>query len=220
MKTLDTLKGKTLLYTRSLALLILCSATGAQAATVALTGVTGGIYATSGADQLYGWFFDTSQAITVTDLGVHDRNDDGLGQEHEVGVFRVSDQSLLLSALLPAGTGATLVNGWRYTSVAPVALPAGSYVIVMTMPELSPDQQLIDASGATTSSPVTYVDSAFGGSSVLAYPSNAGSFAEGMFGPNFMFTAVPEPASGLLVIGGGIAVALLRRRRVVVKQAR
>ncbi len=199
-------------------LAIMAAGAASAADTVALTSINGGFRATSGSDQLYGWFFNTSSAISVTALGVGDKDDDGLSVAHDVGIYRVSDQQLLVSATLSAGTGDTLLNGFRYTGISPFALAAGSYLIEMTMPSGNADTQFIDATGETTSSPVSYVDSAFDGGSSLAYPTLKGAFAQGMFGPNFTFTgggnAIPEPATwALMLMGFGGAGAMLRGRR-------
>ena len=191
----------------------------ANASSVALTGFSGGTEATSGGDQLYGWFFDTSSAIDITALGVGDASGGPLQVSHDVGIFDVSDQSLLVSTNVPAGSGASLLDGFMYESISSFHLAAGSYVIVMTMPADNADLQSISNTSVTTASPITYVDSAFGVGSSLAFPTTAGVFSKGLFGPNFQFdasAAAPEPASWTLMIAGfGLAGAALRRRRAV-----
>jgi hypothetical protein len=63
----------------------------------------GGGPATSGGDQLYGWFFDLSAPVTVTALGVGaDSSGDPLSVSHDVGIFAVSRESLLLSVRVGA----------------------------------------------------------------------------------------------------------------------
>ena len=198
------------------ALAFLTSGT-AKAGTIALTAFSGGGLATSGSDQLYGWYFDTSSAISVTALGVGDNSGgSGLSIAHDVGIFRVSDEAMLVSTTVPAGANAP-IDGFEYVDVSPYSLPADDYVIVMTMPMYNADTQSLENTSVTTSSPVIYVNSAFDSGSVLAYPNdaNAGLFAEGLFGPNFMFasTSVPEPASATLILAGGLGLMFLRRRR-------
>ena len=187
----------------------LATAVAVQAGTIALTGFTDTALATSDSDQLYGWFFDATSGITLTDFGVFDVDNDGLAVSHEVGIFRVSDHALLGSATIPAGTGATLLNSFRYVPVTPLALPTGAYAIMMTMPANNTDAQNILGSSAITSPPITYVDSAFGASPVLDYPTDTGVFATGLFGPNFQFiaTPAPEPGSAFLFAAGGLALA-------------
>lgn len=189
----------------------------AIADTIALTDFSGGSPATSGGDQLYGWFFDLSAPVEVTALGVGDSGGGALADSHDVGIFAVSDQSLLLSATVPAG-GGTYLDGFRYVSASPTALPAGDYVIVMTMPSNTADEQSIQNTSETTSAPVTYVDSAFDFGSSLAYPTISGAFAIGMFGPNFTYTStmatpIEPPTWAMMLLGLAGLGALLRYRR-------
>jgi hypothetical protein len=199
--------------------LVLSFSSLAKADTVALTSVTGGNLATSGSDQLYGWIFTVNAPITVTSLGVFDNGSDGLAIPHDVGIFNETTEALLGSSTVPAGTGGTLIDGFRYESISPFSLIQGdSYVIVMTMPQGNTDFQTIVATSETTVSQITYVNSAFGNSSTLAFPptSENGAFAPGIFGPNFTFasTAVtPEPSSIVLLGTGVLSMAGFARRR-------
>jgi hypothetical protein len=184
----------------------------AIADTIALTDFSGGFLTTSGGDQLYGWFFDLSAPIDITALGVGDSGGAALAVSHDVGIFAVSDQTLLLSATVPAGSGATLLDGFRYVSATPAILPAGDYVIVMTMPDDNADLQSVGNASETTSAPVTYVDSAFDSGSSLAFPTEPGLFAIGLFGPNFTYTttaAIPETSTwAMMLLGfGGLSFA-------------
>ncbi len=206
----------------SIAAAALIGGSSAYAATPALQGWTGGFVATSGGDQLYGWNFDVLDPITVTSLGVYDNGSDGLAIPHDVGIFRVSDTALMGSTTVPDGLGGTLDGGFRYTAVAPFALAPGAYVIAMTMPEFNGDTQYIETdSGSVVTAPeIAYTTSAFDQPAVfvLSFPNPAsnGSFAEGMFGPNFQFdgAAVPDAGStmGLLAAGLTCLVGLRRRR--------
>jgi hypothetical protein len=188
----------------------------AVADTTALTSFSGGLQATSGDDQLYGWFFDLSSAVDVTALGVGDSGAAALTVSHDVGIFAVSNQGLLLSATVPAG-GGTYLDGFLYVSVSPTLLPAGDYVIVMTMPSGNPDEQSIENTSETTSAPVTYVNSAFDSGSSLAYPTDVGAYAIGMFGPNFTYVsgAIPEPSTWAMMLLGfaGLGYAGYRNAR-------
>jgi hypothetical protein len=198
------------------AALVFLARAPAEADTIALTGYTGGQPAVSGDDQLYGWFFDTTAPITVTALGVGaSPTGDLLSVSHDVGIFAVTGESLLVSGMVPAG-GGTLLDGFWYTSVTPTLLPAGDYVIVMTMPAENIDYQFIQVETETTSAPVAYVNSALGEASSLAYPTEEGVFAPGLFGPNFTFTGgVPEPSTwAMLLIGfAGLGFAGYRMSR-------
>ena len=76
------------------------------AADTALQSFSGGFLATSGSDQLYGWEFNVLSSVNVTALGVGDNNNPtGLSISHDVGIYRVSDQTLLTLTTVPAGNG-------------------------------------------------------------------------------------------------------------------
>ena len=126
---------------------------------VALTGWTGGTMSSGGIRQRAGWFFDIGgSGVNVTALGVGDYDNDGLGFSHDVGIFRVSDQALLASATVPAGTGTTLLSAFRYATLSSaINLAPGSYVIIMTVPTRNRDFQTytVDSGSITTASPVT-----------------------------------------------------------------
>ncbi|MEO3691826.1 PEP-CTERM sorting domain-containing protein [Roseateles paludis] len=180
----------------------------------ALTSISGGSLATSGSDQLYGWRFTLNTDVTVTALGVYDDDHDGMEVRHAIGIFRISDQALMVSTTLGAGTSGYLNGDFRYDALASgFALGAGDYEIVMTMPVGNDDRQLISASGFTSASELTVTAGVFGSSSSLAFASGIGVFNPGMFGPNFEFGAasghVPEPATlalaGLALLGCGVS---------------
>jgi hypothetical protein len=202
-----------------LAALLATAACSSSQAQIALISFSGGGNATSASDQLYGWQFNVLTPIDVNSLGVFDDDNDGLDTRHEVGIFRTSDQALLASLTMPAGTGSALINGFRYEDLgSSVHLAPDSYVIAMTMPTQNGDLQSIGNSSVTTAPEIQYVTSRFDGGSSLAFPTTTGAFAEGMFGPNFRFaagpSAVPEP--GAIALLSGIAVScvfLLRRHR-------
>lgn len=198
-------------------LISVSAAPSSEAATIALQSFSGGSNATTGPDQLYGWRFSVLSSIDVTALGVGDTDDDGLALSHDVGIFRISDQTLLASATVPAGVGSSLLAGFRYVPIGSVTLAPAGYVIVMTMPKSKIDVQSINNTTVGTAPEIAYLGSATDSSSVLAFPNPTlnGAFDEGMFGPNFQFNgaAVPEPGSLVLALSGLAMIGWGRSRR-------
>jgi hypothetical protein len=186
----------------------------ATSAGPAIIGFTGGGPITSYSDQLFGWQFTLSSAVNVTALGVFDPPVyGGLAVAHDVGIFRVSDKSLVVSATLSSGLSGFADGDFRYQSLSTdVGLPAGDYVIVMTVPAQNIDDQVHEATAVTTAPEITYIRSALDISSTLAYPVQFGLFEKGFFGPNFQFNPVPEPSS-LALLGFGLFGLVLSTRR-------
>jgi hypothetical protein len=193
------------------------TASGTSADTVALQ-TTGGFGLTTSSDQLFGWQFSVNSAIQVNSLGVFDTGGDGLSIAHDVGVYRVSDQALLASMIIPGGAGGALIDGFRFYAMASglTLTPGEQYVIAMTMPAFNGDDQRYVTDIPTTATEINYINSRFDSGSALAFPAQLGAFAPGIFGPNFLFTnpaAVPEPSSiALGVVPAVMALATARRR--------
>src|SRR5690348_7364718 len=99
---------------------ILAGFDDARAATVpgiSLT-VAGGI--AFDRDNDFGWEFTPTSDVDVAALGFFDAsslpNGSGLGLQlsHDVGIFKVADQSLVASITVPSGTVGDLLDHFRY----------------------------------------------------------------------------------------------------------
>jgi hypothetical protein len=166
-------------------------------------------------NETVGWSFSLSSAVLVTDLGVWDGNftdfgtgvGDGLAESHQVTIWDATTMMQLAQATVPAGTGATLSNGFRYAMLgSSVLLGPGNYVIGALYPTQGADPVANGAAGITTAAGVSYTGGRVGIGNV--FPSTAPTFNAGLFGPNFQFTAPPTngvPDSGstwtLLLLG-------------------
>ena len=140
---------------------------------------------------------------------------------HAIGIWDVADPSVpLVSALIPAGTGAPLLSGFRFVDTGLVTLIANhQYVIAALYASLDPTLQdettggLINPGLVLTVSP----EIEFGGyrfsndSSMLAFPENYEPGLSFAFGPNFRFAIVSEPPGLTLSLLGLMALLLSRK---------
>jgi len=68
----------------------------------------------------HGWEFTVNEEITLTHLGLYDHGDNGFSIDHPIGLWRLSDEALLASGTVSAGTGDTLIDHFRYIDVPDV----------------------------------------------------------------------------------------------------
>lgn len=162
-----------------------------------------------------GWQFTANQDITVTDLGIYDDNGDGLAGQADIAIFTNAGVALVNTSL-SAGAGTPLIDGFRYGSVAPTALTAGTtYVIASYL-----DDTYLDFDPSF--SPVFSVDPAitldnvarYLGAGSLVFPTESSLSDRAYVGPNFLFAAVAVPEPGTLALFGlGLAGLAAARRR-------
>jgi hypothetical protein len=171
----------------------------------------------------FGWQFMARSDIQISSLGLYDSPGffglgDGLLESHAIGIWDVADPSIpLVSALIPAGTGAALLNGFRFVDAGPVTLTANHEYVIAA---LYPSQDPLDFSTGSPNNPdfvlTVSPEIEFGGyrwnnnSSILAFPENYEPGVILDFGPNFTanFTIVPEPPSLTLSLLGFMALLL------------
>jgi len=107
------------------ALLLIALSPSALGQTAAITSATSTGEGYPVAFSNHGWEFISTVRMTVTHLGLWQDGTPGLGQSHEIGLFRVSDAALLTSGIIPQGTSAPLINSFRYINTPHVTLTAG-----------------------------------------------------------------------------------------------
>ncbi len=194
-------------YTLAFVAALVATMTANAAPIIGLTTTPGSTVANNG-DWVLGYSFQVNSAISVVSLGVYDHQANGLTGSHTVGLWN-SSGTLLASAVVPSGTGATLDSSYRFTSITGVPLTVGqTYFVGATKLTSDGDQWLQDPSTLVAAPQISYVSRQFQFyTGTLVFPGLAGSGTTGYFGGNFQFevTAVPEPAT--LAVFGGIALA-------------
>jgi Domain of unknown function (DUF4082)/PEP-CTERM motif len=213
---------------RTLACLLALAAPAAVLAdtpALSFTGTNGSFL--DGNSRMIGWQFSLTDAVQVTALGWYDRDGDGLNRAHEVGIWEVAGQALVAQATVLQGTASNLDAGFRWAGLAaPVSLQAGiSYRIAGLDVGAGGDAHVWDAFLGGYNAHVNgfaalpqlqlSAGAALGGlAGSFGFPTGLiGDSRAAAMGPNFAVSAVPEPASGLLLLGGAALLAGRARRR-------
>ena len=212
--------------------LLLPFAMGSRADSAAIGVSASGVGVKEGGNNVFGWQFSPRVDLFVTSLGLYDDEStlgtngvpgDGLTHSHPISIWDVTNPTTpLTTSLIPVGMEASLSGGFRYVSVNPLFLSAGrSYVIGALYFYETPEAS--DWTVAQNNNPFLEltVNPAiqFEGqrseffSSSLVFPGDYEPGVLGRFGPNFTFTAVPEPSAVTLGILGICLIALSRKRK-------
>jgi hypothetical protein len=179
-------------------LLPLAAAADTIAINPSQTGVENDAY---NANVTLGWNFTLTSPLTLLDLGYFDYGGDGLADPHPVGIWD-SDGDLLASAVVPAGTAGTLVDGFRFETVAPLVLVPGDYTIGGYANVASTDIFDFADPSTVTIGGLTFGEHLYTRGDSLTMPASPPSYpGAGYFGPDFMASPIPtpEPAFWLLL---------------------
>ncbi len=194
-----------------IALLVLCLGTSPLFAGTTTAATWNGTQAVSSTFiQPIGWYFRPTVTMQVDQLGVYEdfSFSPGLEFSHNVGIYLVNGTAVV-NALVPQGTVGTKIDGSRFISVPPVTLTGGvNYYIIGDGFQIGDDY--LYGTGVVFAPQITWLGYAESDNGSFSRVTNYGG-QPGNLGPNFRFTAVPEP-SGLSLICLGLP-ALLRRRR-------
>jgi len=151
----------------------------------------------------YGWSFQPKADLTITQLGFSDGapySTVGLDETHDVGIFDAAG-ALIVSATVPAGTGASLVDNFWYVAIPPTVLSNGKvYTIGAYLPSPKNDtilySDLVIPPGVPTpiilDSRITWLAgvSDYPGGPSLAFPTSPCCMSLfGFFGPTFFIAS-------------------------------
>ena len=159
-------------------------------------------------------------------LGVFDSGGDGFANNHEVGLWIPNNDNLtgtfLLSATVPAGTVAPLIDGFRWVEIPPVLVSLGiRYSIGAYYSDGDVDLLTTPAApvfthdvGAVAQNGRFSVGPGLSFPNIFTSPPSEGQLGDRFFEANFRYVVVPEPSLGLLLLPG-LAYLFLRPRRNV-----
>ena len=201
------------------------AASAAFAQNPAINSWTGGsLFATyhgNTTGDVVGFRFTMVNTMLVDQLGMYcggatGAPDGSIAADHQVGLWRDSDQTLVASGTVLTGT-AVNGQGFAYVAIAPVQVDAGvSYTLGATYATAAPgDGYISSATSISTSSDITFLGAVRPElvSMGFVYPTVFTAGANGRFGPNMTMTAVPEPGTFVAIAFGLGTLALARRRR-------
>lgn len=177
----------------------------------------------------FGWSFihiGPNSLISITRLGVFDSGGDGLVNFHPVGLWG-NDGTLLASIIVPQGTAAPLVGGFRYVDITPVILPLNGIAIVGAQYSAGDADNVDRPSLAGFAPDITFFNlpfqsaGRFGVGPNLQFPDMVSTIPCGQLCPgpafleaSFRFDVVPEPSLWLLAFPGALCVfSRFRSRR-------
>lgn len=169
-----------------------------------------------GSPWTLGWTFAVREPVFAHALGVYDSGQDGLADSAHVGLWLATGGEPLATAIIPAGTDATLDGFFRFVPIPSLLLTPGTeYVVGSYLPgELA--TSLGGGNGAVDPL-VTVIEARYSPEwTGFAFPGLTDSDSAGtaLLGANLRITPVPLPA-GLWLFGGGIAglIGLARGRK-------
>ena len=163
-----------------------------------------------------GWEFTVNQPLSITALGVFDMNNtlsvntgDGLLFPHHVTLY-MSTGGVVAEATVPVGTAGTLVGDFRYTSISPVTLSIGNYVIGASYGHIGsqgdPDYIAADFFNGFIAAPIITITGGRFSTSGDVFPASNESIET--FGPSMLITDI-ESIPEVSTVGLGLFAALL-----------
>ena len=203
----------------SIAALICCVATFAFANTIITDPGPGFLSGASGGNITVGYDFTVgSSAIELTALGIWDWNQDGLAEAHSVSLWDTAG-NLLASTLISAGTVNPLVGEFRYATIIPITLSAGTtYVLGAGYVDHTADPFIANISGDQATFDPAVSPGNYRRTTGFAFPNDTSVGPGSAVGPNAQFRSVPEPGSTALLLGLAVACLICAHWRLTLRE--
>ena len=208
------MKARRVLFIVASLALAICIGVNPAAADYAISSFTS-TSVSSQSPMSLGWSFTTNSAVTVNALGYYDYQQNGLVDQHIVGIFNASG-TLLASTPVSSGTVDPLNGSYRYASITPITLAAGqTFTIAATTVGYSDYWLFGTNSQFTVNSAISLIAGqyVYGGGS-LQDPANH-NFGWFYAPANFRIaptSSVPLPPSLLLLAPGLFGLVGMRRK--------
>lgn len=162
--------------------------------------------------DLDGWQFTVNNNITVDSLGFYDNPANGITQSHDIGIYNVATQSLVVSGTVSPSVPYS--NWFNWNSVTPTVLTAGQTYDIVAI--VGNDNRTWNPNGFTVDPNITYVRNVWSdGVSSLSFPVSTDGNPNGYFGPNFGISTstVPLPPSVIMFASGLLGLGVFRRKK-------
>ncbi len=162
-----------------------------------VSGSSGGF----GWSQSLGWEFEVTQPLTVTELGIWDRDGSGLNVDTEVGLWDPKGK-LLATAKVPAGSSTRLVDKFRYAPIKPCELETGGPYVIAALYTPQNRESVISSNGGiefASAGPIRWLKARRAKSEALSLPEPSKERTDelpGCFGPNFLIADASQKQIG------------------------
>jgi hypothetical protein len=172
----------------------------------------GSYYYTVGSFAFGNKFTVGNSNVIVSSLGYYDDFGNGFIDSHEVGIYELVGNTLLTSTMVD--NSSALVGHFRYTSIKPLVLSAGTQYEVVGVSH--GDKYAFNNVNFTVNPLIAYNGNYYSsGTSLTNAVTYSNDVTDGFWGPNMMLeTAAPEPGTVSLIGIGLAGLAFSARRRI------
>jgi hypothetical protein len=142
---------------------------------------------------VFGTGFTPQADISVTALGWFDDtyvSEDGLAAAHQVGIFEIATEDLIVSAIVPAGTGTLKIDHFRFIPIAPIELSAGTEYVVAGVATVDFGRNVTPGVNMIVNEAITLGARRARYSLVFGFPDVVSTAETRYMGPSFLFEVI------------------------------